>query len=145
MAIRISVQSKDNTKQYTTDLHNAVQDAITDLGNDLQGVAKQAAPEKDGNLVGNITVKFSNSGGAYQADLESTAMRKSYNYAVKIHDGKYKLGEKSKSKPQAQSKLGNINKNVGRQYLIGSGEKASKGYREYLMKQVDAVNKKYST
>lgn len=144
MAIKMTVETKDNSKEYLNEVGNTVENAITDLGYDLQGVAKGAAPEKSGNLVGHINVKFSGSAGAYQADLDSTAMRKNYNYAIKMHEGRYNLGKKSKSKPAAQSKLGNFTKDVGRQYLIGSGEKASKGYRQYLMNKVNDVNKKYS-
>lgn len=145
MAIKMHVETVDNSKQYLAEMNNALESAVADLGNDLQGVAKQAAPEKTGNLVRNITVKFSNMSGAYQADLESTAVDGKHDYVDWMHNGRYNLGAKSKTKSPGQSRIGNFRKNVGRQYLIGSGEKASKGYREYVSKKVDSVNSRYNS
>lgn len=142
----ISIEVKDNSQAYMREVESIVNKTVVDEGNDLQGVAKQAAPEKTGNLVSHITVRHSAASGAYQSDIESTAIDpvSGNDYVDRMHNGKYNLGKKSKSKQQASSRIGNFRKNVGRQYLQGSGEKAKKGYAEYMMKQVDKVNKKYS-
>lgn len=140
--IKVHVTTEDRTRDYMQYISKAAERAVVDMGNDLQGVAKQAAPEKTGNLVGHITVNHSMSSGAYQADLESTAIdpETGRDYVDWMHNGKYKLGVKSRAKPRASSKLGNFKKNVGRQYLQGSGSSAKKGYAEYLMKQIDRIN-----
>lgn len=143
---RIIVEVDNHIEPYLTELYYVVKESISEMGSDLQTVAKAAAPEKTGHLVSNITLNYSMGNGAYQADLESTAIDSGgvHDYVDWMHNGKYRLGPLSKTKPMAASKIGNFRKAVGRQYLQGSGTKAKKGYAEYLMKQVDSLNRKWS-
>lgn len=141
---RIIVEVENYIEPYLEQMYATVHNTVKELGADLNTVAKAAAPEKTSNLVNNITVNYSMGNGAYQADLESTAVDGAHDYVDWMHNGKYRLGPKSKTKPVAASKLGNFRKAVGREYLQGSGGKAKKGYGEYLMKQVDSLNKRWS-
>lgn len=136
----------DNTAAYLTALQTEIRNATDDMGNDLQSVARQAAPEKTGNLVKHITVKSSASSGAYQVDLESTAIdpNTGNDYVDRMHNGKYRLGAKSKAKGTASSRIGNFRKRVGPNYLQGSGELAKAGYQTYMEKRVSTVNGKFA-
>lgn len=142
---KIIVHVTDNSEAYMRALLTEVSNAIDDMGNDLQAVARQAAPEKTGNLVKNITVKSSASSGAYQVDLESTAVDPDTgnDYVDRMHNGSYRLGPKSRSKGIASSRIGNFRKKVGPNYLQGSGELAKAGYQSYMEKRINAVNMKY--
>lgn len=143
---KVEVHVEHHIEPYMTELYYITKQSIKDMGEDLNTVAKAAAPEKTSHLVNHITVNYSMADGAYQADLESTAIDEGgvHDYVDWMHNGKYRLGPKSKTKPMAASKIGNFRKAVGRQYLQGSGTKAKKGYTEYLMKQVDELNRKWS-
>lgn len=144
---RIFIEVEDYTKEYMDALDKTVQQAIAILGTDLQSTAQQAAPEKTTNLRNSITVQHSMADGAYQADLESTAVdpETGRDYVDWMHNGKYRLGAISRKKSPAQSKIGKFRKNVGRQYLQGSGAKAKAGYSEYMMKQIDNLNSRFSS
>ncbi|MDT2783145.1 hypothetical protein P7G87_00390 [Enterococcus asini] len=142
----VHVTVVDNSEAYLTALRTEIANAADDLGNDLQAVARGAAPEKTGNLVKSITVKSSKSAGAYQVDLESTAIDPDTgnDYVDRMHNGSYHLGAKSRAKGSASSRIGNFRKRVGPNYLQGSGELAKVGYQSYMEKQISAVNERFA-
>lgn len=142
----IHVTVIDNTSAYMTALNTEIANTIDDMGNDLQAVARAAAPEKTGNLVKSITVNSSKSTGAYQVELESTAVDPDTgnDYVDRMHNGSYRLGPKSRSKPTASSRIGGFRKRVGPNYLQGSGELAKAGYQSYMEKQISAVNERFA-
>ncbi|MBO6417332.1 hypothetical protein [Enterococcus gallinarum] len=140
------VKVEDHSAVYLAELSAEIRNASDDLGYDLQSVARQAAPEKTGNLVKHILVKSSAANGAYQVDLESTAVDPTTgnDYVDWMHNGSYRLGKKSKSKGMASSRIGKFRKRVGTNYLAGSGELAIAGYQSYMEKRISAVNSKYA-
>lgn len=142
----VHVTTVDNTPEYQAELKKTLQNAMDDLGNDLQSVARGAAPEDTGNLVKNIVINSGYSGGAYQVELESNAIapEDGFNYAAAMHNGKYNLGAKSRVKGTASSRIGNFRKRVGPNYLQGSGELAKAGYQAYVSQKVSVLNGKYA-
>lgn len=143
----VHIEVKDYTPQYLNEIKRTVGKATEALGKDLESTAKAAAPEKTGNLMDNIVLSYSQSSGAYQADVESTAVDPvDGEYANWMHSGKpsYKLGKVSAAKGMASSKLGGIRKRVGPGYLQGTGTAAKKGYQAYMIREVDLVNRRYN-
>lgn len=140
------VKVEDHSAAYLAEVSAEIRKAVDDLGYDLQSVARQAAPEKTGNLVKHILVKSSAADGAYQAELGSTAVDPitGNDYVDWMHNGKYRLGRKSKAKGMASSRIGKFRKRVGPNYIAGSGELAISGYQSYMEKRISAVNNKYS-
>lgn len=141
----ITIEVRDNSAAYLKAVEAAIGNGVADLGFDLQSVARQAAPEKTGYLVGHITVRNSSSTGAYQADLTSVAVdpRTGNDYVDWMHNGRYTLGSKSRAKGMASSKIGKFRKRVGPNYLQGSGELAKVGYTSYMETVVTKVNMQY--
>lgn len=142
---RVTVTVDDNTDEYLSALMDSVENATNKMGQDLQQMAKGAAPEKTGNLVANITLSNSASAGAYQADIESTAVdpNTGNDYVNRMHNGTYRLGAISRTKAGGRSRITGINKKVGRMYLEGSGDLVVRGYHDYMEQQVSRVNMKY--
>lgn len=142
--ISLHVDFEDNSKEYLSAVNNALSTTISKLGADLQQTAKAAAPQKTGHLVNHIVMKANMSSGAYQAEVSSTASEPNHDYVEWMHKGPYNLGELSRSKPTASSKLGNYSRTVGPGYLISVGEGSQAGYQEFIMKQVESINSKWN-
>lgn len=144
---KIVVEVEDRTPEYLKSVETEIQTTTDELGKDLQTTAQQAAPEKTGNLASNITVSSSGTSGAYQADIESTAVdpRTGNDYVNWMHNGNYNLGSRSKGKGKASSPLGGFNKKVGREYLQGSGALAKEGYKSHMEKRINSVNMRYGS
>lgn len=144
---KIVVEVDDRTPEYLRSLLGDIKNTTDELGKDLQTTAQGAAPEKTGNLVSNIRLNSSESSGAYQADIESTAVdpRTGNDYVNWMHNGNYNLGSRSKGKGKASSPLGGFNKKVGREYLQGSGALAKEGYKSHMEKRINSVNMRYGS
>lgn len=141
--IQLHVEFEDHGKEYLQAADEVVSLAIDKLGEDLQQTAKAAAPQKTGHLVDHIVMKANNSSGAYQAEVSSTASEPNHDYVEWMHSGPYKLGDLSRSKPTASSRLGNYSRAVGPGYLISVGEGSQGGYQDYIMKQVEDLNSRW--
>jgi len=141
----INIEVKDYSAEYLKEMESTVRKGVVDIGNDVQSVARQAAPEKTQNLLRHITVSTSFSSGAYQAEIESTAVDPvtGHDYVDWMHNGRYRLGPTSRAKGMASSRIGNFRKRVGRNYLQGIGDIGKKGYQNYMETQVSDLNSKY--
>ena len=110
---------------------STVKDAITDYTDDLYMVSVSRTPVDEGNLETSGSKKVT-SGSNITGEVSFNATNKGYNYAVKMHDSKYKLGEKSRRKRPMRSKYANRSFSVGSKYLQGTALASQKGYTKDL-------------
>lgn len=112
----------------------AVEDAVEDCTDDLLRVATLRTPVDSRTLEQNGTSNVDKSGNKIVGQVSFSAINKGYNYAKKMNEGSYNLGEKSltKSTRGIRSQFTNSTMNVGSGYLDDTADKCQKGYTEYI-------------
>lgn len=108
-----------------------VRTAMEDYTADLRAVSVSRTPYRKGNLESSSN---SNVSGTTKVvgEVSFLATNKGYNYAAKMHDGNYKLGDKSKSKKAKRSKYSQKSFKVGKGYLKDTAKSCEKGYTKDL-------------
>lgn len=108
--------------------------AIEDCMDDLVQVSGDAAPHYKGILEGSsskeITVK--KKGIEIEATVEYSVAEGDYNYAIKMHETTYKLGEGSLKKPGGQSRMSGKHYEVGPKFLTRPLEGDKEAYEAYI-------------
>lgn len=112
----------------------AVEGAVEDCTDDLLRVATLRTPVDSRTLEQSGTSKVNKSCGNIVGQVSFSAINKGYNYAKKMNEGKYNLGEKSltKSARGVRSQFTTSTMNVGSGYLDDTAEKCQKGYTDYI-------------
>ncbi|WP_304428077.1 hypothetical protein [uncultured Clostridium sp.] len=112
----------------------AVEDAVEDCTDDLLRVATLRTPVDSRTLEQNGTSNVDKSGNKIVGQVSFSAINKGFNYAKKMNEGKYNLGEKSltKSARGVRSKFTQATMNVGSGYLDDTAQKCQKGYTDYI-------------
>jgi hypothetical protein len=128
---KIKVSEKLAIVEQSKKISNLVKECITDYTDDLYMVAVSRTPSDTGNLE-NSGSKRVTGGSNIVGEVSFLATNKGFNYAVKMHDGKYKLGDKSKSKRAMRSKYASRSFSVGSKYLEGTALSCAKGYTKDL-------------
>lgn len=117
---------------------NTVRTCIRDYTDDLYTVSSSRTPVDEGNLETSGSKKVS-SGKNITGTVSFLATHKGYNYAVKMHNGSYKLGEKSRRKRPMRSKYSSRSFKVGSKYLEGTALSCEKGYTKDLNDRLGKV------
>lgn len=130
--------------QLNNKFNDVIYKGLEDMTDDLLRVATERAPVKTQTLEQSGTSKLSRSGTVYTGQVSFRARRKGYNYAVKMDQGKYKLGDKSlqKSGRGVRSIFTNQTLKVGTGYLTDTANKCEDGYKEYLQSKLNNEIKK---
>lgn len=112
----------------------AIEDGIEDCTDDLLRVATFRAPVDSQTLEQSGTSKVDKGGNKIAGQVSFSAISNGYNYAKKMNEGNYNLGEKSltKSSRGVRSKFSNAPMKVGSGYLTDTAEKCEKGYTDYI-------------
>lgn len=117
---RLRVFSKEMQRTYTT--------ALNDCLDDLVRTSSQSAPHDEGVLEKSWTKETNYTGteltGTVSFSVTERGGSGNFNYALKMHDGYYNLGDKSKQKSGGTGMSGRTYP-VGRDFLGGvlRGEK----------------------
>ncbi|PEM65335.1 hypothetical protein CN613_25675 [Bacillus pseudomycoides] len=120
-------------------IERASKEALEDVLNDLVKASSGAAPHDEGTLEKSWSKEISKDGEGFVGTV-SYAVRgeNGYNYAIKMHEQQYNLGEKSLAKGGGTGMSG-ANYQVGSHFLTRPlhGEEAA--YQKYVAKQVAKV------
>lgn len=139
MAIQIIVPTGFSSLQSS--VKTQVKSAVTDCTNDLLRVASLRAPVDSGTLEQSGTSKVSSGSSSVTGQVSFRAVKKGYNYAYKMDNGKYNLGEKSKSKSSSgvRSKFSGDSMRVGSGYLTDTAKRCEKGYKEHIQDKISSA------
>ena len=123
-----------NLLKMDKNIVKAVEDAVEDCTDDLLRVATLRTPVDSRTLEQSGTSKVNKSGGSIVGQVSFSAINRGYNYAKKMNEGKYNLGEKSlaKSARGVRSQFTTSTMKVGSGYLDDTAEKCQKGYTDYI-------------
>lgn len=138
MSIKVNVKGLKVPSEINLKAQRITRDAIREYTYDLHRVATLRTPVDEGNLETSGTKSVKRTGTGVIGKVSFKAINKGFNYAVKMHDGNYKLGKKSiaKSGKGARSKYSNETFKVGANYLVGTAKSCEKGYKADLLKKL---------
>lgn len=140
---KVQVVMSQSFKHLGTSMKKAVQNGIEDCTADLLRVASLRTPVDSTTLEQSGSSKVSTSSTKVTGHVSFKAMNKGYNYAKRMNDAKYNLGEKSlkKSKAGVRSRFCSESLKVGTGYLTDTAEKCEQGYTDYVQDKVNEVIK----
>lgn len=138
MSFKVIVKGVEITDKYTRQAHMITRDAITEYTHDLHRVSTLRTPVDEGNLEQSGTKSVKTSGVTTTGTVSFKAMNRGFNYAVKMHEGRYRLGSNSmaKSSRGARSKYYNGSFKVGSKYLEGTALSCKKGYEKDIVERL---------
>lgn len=130
--IRVNIEGLDIPQKLENKAKKVTKEAITEYTMDLLRVATLRTPVDEGNLEQSGTKQIKNTSNGATGKVSFKATNRGFNYAVKMHNGRYKLGKKSlaKSGRGARSKYYNGTFKVGTKYLEGTALSCKKGYEK---------------
>jgi len=118
----------DNTSNILRSVSTASKKAMTDVTNDLAKASSGATPHKTGKLEDSYTkqVGYDSSYKLYGEVAYNVVARNGFNYAVKMHEANYNLGEGSRAKSGGKGMSGKSYP-VGNKFLtrVLEGEKSA--------------------
>lgn len=126
--------------QQSKKITNTVERCIGNYTDDLLAVSTSRTPVDEGNLETSGSKKVTK-GSSITGEVSFNATNKGFNYAVKMHEGTYKLGVKSRGKKAMRSKYANRSFSVGSKYLVGTALSCEKGYTKDLNEEIGKVLK----
>lgn len=138
---------KDNSHQFIRDMEKALKTAMEDIVNDLARTASEATPHDKGILEQSYEKEVIQKGNDFEGTvtfkIRESSSGGNFNYAGYMHEGNYKLGNKSLRKGGATGMSGKTYR-VGNKFLtrVLEGERAT--YTEHYDDAVKKVTKKYS-
>lgn len=131
--------SKFNGNAIVKEIERASKNALEDIMNDLVKASSGAAPHDEGTLEKSWSKEISQGNDGYIGTV-SYAVRgeNGYNYAIKMHEQQYNLGEKSKAKGGGTGMSG-ANYQVGSHFLTRPLHGEEQTYKKYIAKQIAKV------
>lgn len=128
----LTIEGKFNTKLPKYAMSELTKSA-NDIATDLVRVSMSLAPKSTGQLERSASSHITASGSTVNIAVSFTARStKGFNYARKMHDGKYKLGKESQRKKPVRSKFSKKRPKVGPGYLSNPVEYGREGYANYI-------------
>lgn len=120
-------------------LTSSVKTAVNDIATDLLRVAQARAPVDSKTLERSGRMKVSSTSSNITANVTFKATHKGYNYAKKMDEGSYHLGEKSlaKSASGVRSSFSSQTFQVGKGYLTDTAKACESGYREHVANKLE--------
>ena len=132
--------------KINSEVDTFLKEAIVDITNDILMTAQARAPKDKGDLeqTGSMDVNKSTLTG----EVSFNAKRKGFNYARKMDQATYNLGETSRRKPPVKSKFYHGSMPVGKGYLTDTFDKGSRatkyGYKKYVSDGIGKIIDKYN-
>lgn len=120
----------------------AVQNALEETMEDLRRCALGFAPKDTGHLESSGRVEIRKTQNTIVGSVTYEVTADSYNYAIKMHEGFYNLGEGSRAKSGGTSKFGTVKHTVGRKYLEEPFRQLLPAYIDHISAVIeDTMNK----
>jgi hypothetical protein len=142
----VQVRLKLNAREVTYKVKNALYTGVWDCVDDLQRTASGSAPHDKGILEQSWAkdVVWQGSrrlvGSVAYSVKEGDEDWNGFNYALRMHEDVYQLGEKSQQKPGGIGMSGKRYP-VGRKYLTNPLYGETETYRRHLQKMIDQALK----
>lgn len=131
---------EERFKRYSNKVVQNVMKSAVDVKNDLRTSARSSAPHKRGILEKGINAEAVNNGKSIVITLEASAKGSNgYDYAEKMHNGSYNLGEQSRRKGSGYSGISGATFPVGKGYIETPASKNFKAYVNYIEKAIEAA------
>lgn len=133
-------------KEVTAEVKQALETGMWDCIDDLQRTATDSAPHLEGILEQSWAKDVSWRGASRIEGTvvfsvkEGNADWNGFNYALKMHEDDYKLGEKSKAKPGGVGMSG-TRYPVGKKYLTNPLYGEAQTYKNHLQEMVNKAVK----
>lgn len=100
MRIRTRVTTNvSKLKSASKSIQSALNMSLHDVGDDLVRASSGAAPHETGYLESSWNKKVDTSPTQGSVEVSYRAYNRGFNYALKMHEGSYNLGEGSRRKP----------------------------------------------
>ena len=130
--INVKIDGLDIPFRLESKAKKVTKEAITEYTMDLLRVATLRTPVDEGNLEQSGTKQIKGTNNGATGTVSFKAMNKGFNYAVKMHEGRYRLGSGSiaKSGRGVRSKYYDGTFKVGSKYLEGTALSCKKGYEK---------------
>lgn len=132
---RVEITVNDRAlKQATKGLKAALKTAVEDCIDDLVYTSSGAAPHDKGILEGSWAKEIQASGHAdsVSGTVEFSVKEGDFNYALRMHEGEYNLGDGSVQKDGVSSRLSGKYYPVGNKYLTRPLEGNKAAYRVHI-------------
>lgn len=136
--------------QFNKKVHENMLLGLQDCVDDLVRTSSQCAPHDEGILEKSWTVTIENKNSPNPVGIVSYSVKKrggkgkkhgNFNYALKMHEGHYKLGEKSREKASSGGGIGMSGKQypVGREYLGGVLKGEAETYKNHIEQMIKST------
>jgi hypothetical protein len=136
--VKVSVDVRGITKAIN-EAKKAAELGMNDAIDDLTRVSSEIAPHDKGILekshAKEIRWKGDRIEGEVAYNVKESSSGGNYNYALRMHEDTYKLGEGSEQKPGAQGMSGK-SYDVGNKYLTRPLDGESKAYRDHIADEI---------
>ncbi|OYD08544.1 hypothetical protein [Paludifilum halophilum] len=134
MRIKVKVDTKNIGRASKAAIEAAYQ-STQDCGQDLARASSGAAPHDKGILEKSYSVLPRKDGTGGSVTVRYAAYERGYNYAIKMHEGTYNLGEGSRSKGGGTGMSG-TNYSVGPKFLERPLRGEAETYKDFIRNQV---------
>ncbi|CDQ21704.1 hypothetical protein [Halobacillus karajensis] len=142
---RVDIKT-DRFKSYTAKSKKVYTNALNVCLNDLKRTASESAPHKKGTLEkshnSSIEYEGANPVGKVTFSVRESSSSGNYNYALKMHEGDYELGEGSKRKPGGTGMSGKTY-DVGAGYLENPLKGEQETYQKFIQKELKSFSRKF--
>jgi hypothetical protein len=143
----VTVTKQLYVKEITAKVKQALETGMWDCIDDLQRTASDSAPHLEGILDGRSWAKDVHWSSATKIEgtvvfsvKEGNEDWNGFNYALKMHEDDYQLGEKSKAKPGGTGMSG-TKYPVGKKYLTNPLYGEAETYKNHLQEMVNQAVK----
>lgn len=117
MRWKVDVIGREKLLKRLESIPLGVQNALMETMEDLRRCALGFAPKDTGHLESSGRVEIRKTKNTIVGSVTYEVTADSYNYAIKMHEGFYNLGDGSRAKSGGTSKFGVVKHTVGRKYL----------------------------
>ena len=137
MAVKIKINN--NTSKIINNVHAVTNKAVIDIANDIVRTSSETAPHLSGDLEKSVTSDISKNADGFKVNVQYGIRGKNgFNYALKMHESSYNLGEKSARKPGGIGMSGK-SYSVGKKYLQRVIDGEGDAYIKHVSKAISKV------
>lgn len=135
--VKINLNGLNGVRQKVKD---AVEEAINDVTDDLARTSSESAPHLEGILEQSFGKSIAWQGNKIIGVVDySVKAENGYDYAVKMHEGRYNLGEKSQEKASSGGGVGMSGTayQVGPRFLTRPLNGEAETYKNHVQSVID--------
>lgn len=144
-SISIIIEDLTNFKTLLQQTRLTLMDAGVAITNDMQYVARGAAPFDTGQLEGNISATMKQGANNFRGEIGVSSFNRGFDYGALRHDYPFNLGAGSLSKGGVTSPITGNSFSVGYAFASGTAEGNADGYFDYIEKRLTELFAQYSS